>query len=254
MQLKIVSLNVWNGGRLFPAMRDFLLAQQADIYFLQEVYNGQGEGIAERFRTASVLQQVFPKHQAFFAPVYIDTRAVEGEIEEGNLILSRWPIRERENIFIDVPLGKFDQDRTTDFSHFPSPLQRAVIEVEGKSVTLMNIHGPVNLDGTADTPRRLHLRDHILERVTEYSIVGGDFNMQPATQTIAGIETKLRAALPHDRGTSFNVARKDLERFPGYATAVVDMLFVSEAMRVVKAEMPQVDVSDHFPMVVEVEG
>ncbi len=250
MKIKIVSLNLWNGGRLFAPMRDFLVDQQADIYCLQEVYDGHDDQLEDRYRTVELLKAAFPDYMAYFAPVYADTR-VDGDIEEGNFILSRFPLIERENFFIDVPFARLSQDNTTDFSGFPSPLQRVVMEVGGKKLTLMNVHGPVNHNGTEDTPRRLHLRDRILERVTEYTIVAGDFNLQPQTQTISGLEAKLQTVFVHDRGTSFNLSRKDLVKYPGYATAVVDMMFATPSLRVLSGEMPQVDVSDHLPLVAE---
>jgi len=46
--------------------------------------------------------------------------------------------------------------------------------------------------------------------------------------------------------TSFNMRRKDN---PGYATACVDMLFVSSDIKVMDKVCPDVDISDHLPLV-----
>src|SRR3989344_706261 len=114
--MKIVSLNVWNGGRLFEQAKQFLVEQQADIYFLQEVYDGKRTDIEPRFRMVEELKKVFPTHEAYFAPAYLDTRKEEGDIEDGNLLLSRWPLINRQNIFIDIPYGTYEQDTMTDWS------------------------------------------------------------------------------------------------------------------------------------------
>jgi endonuclease/exonuclease/phosphatase family metal-dependent hydrolase len=252
-RIKIVNLNLWNGGRLFKEAQDFLLSQNADIYFLQEAYDGHGKHLEDRLRTVELLQQAFPDHHAAFAAGYMDTRRAEGDIEDGNLLLSRWPISDNQKIFTDVPYGRYDQDSITDFSNFPAGFQKARVEIEGHQVALLNVHGPVNLDGTLDTPRRLKFQTDILEHLTECSIVAGDFNVQPATQTIGGLRKKLVSVFDDDRGTSFNLKRKNLEKFPGYATAVVDYFFVTPNIRVLNYDVPQADVSDHLPLVVEVE-
>ena len=36
---------------------------------------------------------------------------------------------------------------------------------------------------------------------------------------------------------------------PGYAAAVVDMIFISKNIEVISHDCPQVDISDHLPLV-----
>lgn len=40
---------------------------------------------------------------------------------------------------------------------------------------------------------------------------------------------------------------------PGYATSVVDMIFTSPDIRVVSKSCPDVDLSDHFPLIATLE-
>ena len=46
--------------------------------------------------------------------------------------------------------------------------------------------------------------------------------------------------------TTFNMKRKT---DPGYAAAVVDMIFISKNIEVISHDCPQVDISDHLPLV-----
>jgi hypothetical protein len=39
MKIKVVCLNLWQGGNLFDGILKFLEAEDADILLLQEVYN-----------------------------------------------------------------------------------------------------------------------------------------------------------------------------------------------------------------------
>lgn len=253
MTLKMLSLNLWNGGRLFDQALDFLLTQQADIMFLQEAYDGQAPTGEKRFRTVQLLQQAFPEYDYYFAPVYLDTRQDGQRIEDGQLILSRFSLSETRSVFFDVPYGEYDQDAMTNFQHFPALLQSATILLEDKQVQLLNVHGPVDLDGLADTDRRLKMAEVIVSQITQADqvILAGDFNVQPATKTIRVIERYLRNVFAGELKTTFSSKRKDLTKFPGYETAVVDMMFVSESIEVVSHTCPEVDISDHFPLVAE---
>lgn len=255
MRLKIISLNLWNGGKLFDQARDFLLQAQADIMLLQEAYNGSDPTTGSRFQSVKLLTQAFPEYSYHFAPVYLDTREKEGEIDDGQLIISKFPLTETKNIFFDVPYGKYDQDHTTDFSNFPATLQTAVITIGSRHIKLLNVHGPVNLDGTQDSERRLKMKDSILAEIEgEHSVIlGGDFNVQPHTATIQAIEAQLTNVFGDRLTTSFNINRKNLQVFPGYASSIVDMLFISPDLQVIKSDCPTVDISDHLPLIATLE-
>ncbi len=253
MTIKVVSLNLWNGGRLFDEARSFLLSEQADIMFLQEAYNGQVQSLENRFQTVTLLQQAFPEYDYHFAPAYLDTRQDGHKIEDGQLLLSRFPLSDTRTIFFDVPYGEYDQDAMTDFRQFPAGLQVATIRPSDKPIRLLNVHGPVDLDGLADTDRRLRMAQVIAAEVAEADqvILAGDFNVQPETKSIKVIEKSLHNVFAGELETTFNVKRKDLTKFPGYQTAVVDMMFVSESIEVVHHYCPDVDVSDHLPLVAQ---
>jgi endonuclease/exonuclease/phosphatase family metal-dependent hydrolase len=251
--MKIVTLNLWNGGRLFNQAKQFLIDQNADIYFLQEVYDGHVPDLENRLRTRDILQSAFPDYFSAFAPAYLDTRPKEGNIEEGLLLLSRYELTNTQNLFIDVPYGPYDQETTTDFRFFPSNIQKATITVHNQIITLLNIHGPVNNNGTEDTDRRLKMKDTICTHITDYSILAGDFNVSPQTQTIRALEEKLTNVFAGELSTSFNIKRKDLIKRPGYATAVVDMIFVTPTIPILKKEHPDVDVSDHLPLIAQLD-
>ncbi|MBU0974285.1 hypothetical protein KKD03_01130, partial [Patescibacteria group bacterium] len=84
-------------------------------------------------------------------------------------------------------------------------------------------------------------------------LLAGDFNLNTYTKTIKKIENVLESVFKSDLKTSFNLKRKDLEKDPGYVTSAVDMMFVSKDVRVIKRSCPDVDISDHLPLVVELE-
>ncbi|MBI3620307.1 hypothetical protein HY214_04160 [Candidatus Roizmanbacteria bacterium] len=82
----------------------------------------------------------------------------------------------------------------------------------------------------------------------ENIILAGDFNVKPKTKTITDIENYLVNVFKNELKSTFNMRQKT---DPGYATAVVDMIFVSRNFKVAKHSCPDIDVSDHLPLVAE---
>lgn len=253
MTIQICDLNLWNGGRLFEPMLEFVRDQQADIYLLQEAYDGRRTDVDKRFQTTALLKQALPEYHHLFGPCYLDDRPEEGKIEDGQLIISRWPITKSEMIWFDVGYGEYSNDAITDFRQFPAGVQKAEVAVDGKHLTLLNVHGPWDLDGLANTKRRARMAEVLLENLGANTIMSGDFNCQPATDAIRAIESKLTNVFKDMATTTFNIRRKDLEKFPGYASAVVDFMFVSPNINIVNKEIIDADVSDHLPLVATLE-
>src|SRR5690348_5830568 len=103
MRLKCISLNLWH-GQLLPASIKFLADERADIVLLQEVMNGTDPALAESFRSLEILQKTLTYPHVDFAPAVLDVLEV-GKIEEGNTILSRFPITGRDVHFLNEPYG-----------------------------------------------------------------------------------------------------------------------------------------------------
>lgn len=281
MHLKIICLNVWIGGVLFEEIVNFLQKEQPDILFLQEVFWGGEESVSEQskhhsnpelppqYRTYQELKKRLGFAHGHFAPAFIeeigvpnDTKGADGssklELTQGNAILCKYPLQEVSVTHFDVPFGK----RIDDYSAYafsPRNLQHVVATLPtGTDVHLLNTQGIWGEDGE-DSPRRLEMGQKIVQELEGESgqlspvILAGDFNILPHTQTIASIEKKLVTVFKDELKTTFNLKRKNLEKYPGFAHAVVDMVFVSPDISVTSHTCPQVDISDHLPLVVEVE-
>lgn len=262
MVLKVISLNLWSTPapvEVIDKAEKFLSEQQPDLLLLQEVNTpvnqSQLPNISKKFKTLQSLRELFPSFYWNFAPAVCDTRKHEGEVDSGQLILSKFPLNKAANIFFDIPYGKYNHDATTDFSHFPASVQVVNATINELNVKLLNVHGPVNMNGLEDDTRRLHMRDTLLEQTKDADrlILCGDFNVRPQTQTIQSLEKELKNVFKDELITTFNIKRKNLDKSPGYADAVVDMMFISDNFTVVSHECPQVDISDHLPLVAQLE-
>ena len=81
-------------------------------------------------------------------------------------------------------------------------------------------------------------------------ILAGDFNLPPQNETIRNIEKHLTSVFGDALITTFNMKRKEN---PDYGKVAVDMIFASKNLKIIKRISPQVDVSDHLPLVCVVE-
>ncbi len=280
MHLKIICLNVWIGGVLFEEIVEFLQKEQPDIILLQEVYFGEEESVvphktaqpsplASQYRTYQELIKRLGYAYGHFAPAFIEEIGghdalvtIDGpaplEIAQGNAILSKYPLREVSVTHFDVPFGK----RVNEYSAYefsPRNLQHVTVALPtGTDLHLLNTQGIWGENGE-DSPRRLEMGQKIVQELVGEDgeirsvILAGDFNVLPHTQTISIIEKKLKNVFKDELKTTFNVKRKDLKKYPGFAQAVVDMFFVSPDISVISHSCPDVDISDHLPLVVEVE-
>ncbi len=231
---------------------EFLAREQADILLLQEVFSDSDATLEPRFRSFEALQADLSLPYGHFAPTFIEPLP-EGDRVQGNAILSRFPLKEVSVSFYDMPFSRRIDERS-QYQFAPRNLQHVTAQVGDKTLHLLNTQGIWGEDG-GDTERRLQMSECILREVGENNplVLGGDFNVQPNTQTMQSIAVKLTDVFANELKTTFAVELKDLEKYPGYATAVVDMVFVTADVRVTNHYCPKVAISDHLPLVVEVE-
>ncbi|MBP9820983.1 hypothetical protein KBC85_02480 [Candidatus Saccharibacteria bacterium] len=104
------------------------------------------------------------------------------------------------------------------------------------------------MNGDRYSPERKNMSKIILEKTKGYKniIVAGDTNATPGNKAIDDLETKFTNIFKGELTTTFIMKHKSL---PGYATAVVDAIFVSPNIKIAKHYCPNIDVSDHLPLV-----
>ena len=249
MQLRYISLNIWLGGKLFRQLDDYLVHTQADILALQEVYDGTDSTLEQRFRSFTILKERLGYPYAEFCPAFCDTTIGKG-VEIGQAVFSHFPIISNQPVFFDVPYGSISSD-IINAEKQSRVMQHVIVRKKGKELNIFNVHGIWGTDGR-DNPRRLAMADVIVREVQnkEYVILSGDFNLNPDTESARRIGRQLVSVFEHNLKTTFNRKQKT---DPAFASAVVDMVFVSPDMAVKRAVCEMVDVSDHLPLLVELE-
>ena len=226
----------------------FVRKENPDVLVMQEVYDGHDLLWERKFRSLDVLREELKYPYEHFTPAFLE-RTSFGVVEQGNAVLSKFPLLESKTLFYDVPYGE-REDLPAYYKMTPRNLQHVTLDVQGRMIHLFNTQGVWGEDGE-DNERRLIMGKQIVEAVVPYHdvILAGDFNVQGNTKTIGMIENQLVNVFQNERVSSFNMRYKTN---PGFATAVVDFIFVSPSLSVTQKWFYDEDVSDHLALGVEI--
>lgn len=252
MNLKVVCLNLWFGGKLFENIKTFIAQENPDIIGLQEVYQAESADLQEPWHAVSSLASILGYRYYAFAPTFAQDVEDGYRVQFGNAVLSRYPIRSARATFYDVPYeGNWAIREESDIEYTPRNLQHAEIIINDKILHVFNTQGIWGFNGD-DTDRRLQMGDSIVKEISgkQPALLMGDFNLQEGGKTTDKIEKHMHSIFKGEMKTSFNMSHKDK---PGYATAIVDMIFASPDIRIGKHYVSTADVSDHLALVAEVE-
>jgi endonuclease/exonuclease/phosphatase family metal-dependent hydrolase len=254
MQVKVVSLNTWHGGRLFEPMIEFLRAQNADILMLQEVFNDTNPALEPRFRAFTELQKILGYQHAEFAPALNFISKDVANVIQGNAVLSKFPLKSQPPIFFNEPFGDFIDDMQ-HAPRCPRNLQRVEVMTPVGPMHILNLQGVWDLEGDNPSQKRYNMARIIIEQAKDKKrvVVAGDTNAKPTNKAMLTIEKHMDSVFKNELKTSFNVRRKDMEKFPGYGSAVVDLMYVSRDVKVIAKDCPNVDISDHLPLTATLE-
>lgn len=235
---------------MWESILRFLQAENPDILATQETYNAVGKEWAPRMQSVELIKQAVGFSYASFAATRREQQDM-GPVENGNAVFSRFPIIDGGSRFFDMPYDPQYVERPGNYLYVPRNMQRVVVDCEGTQLQVANVHGIWGEDGH-DNERRLAMADTIIEEIQNKSplILVGDFNMQEGIKSVQKIEKHVKSVFKGELKSTFNMRRKSK---PGYTTAIVDMVFVTPDIQVISHYMPNIDVSDHMPLVVEVE-
>lgn len=140
------------------------------------------------------------------------------------------------------------------------------LDVFGRLLDIVNIHGVSRAfrngvwqaqDDKADFPIRIQQSERILafaEKQQGSIVIGGDFNILPDTKSLEVLRQAGYQDLIQSSAISTTRNHYSWEKYPENERYYhSDYVFVSPTLRVQSFEVPQVEVSDHLPMIVQVE-
>lgn len=253
--MRILSLNTW-GGRQYEQLVEYVVAQAqsgTEVLCLQEVTSShvalQPPGDF-RSNLLQELQAQLRGYRSYFSPV------LEFELKGGEqsaLVRVGLATFVRETVLPDAweshfLFGSYDEQYEGAASRLVQQLRWD--DVGGAPLTIFNFHG-TNGGGKVDTPLRLQQSAALRERLDAVAgrrVLIGDFNLRPDTQSLA-VLTQGMVDLVRTHG----IARTRSDLYEHAARSpFADYALVTPDVRVLRFTAPEVAVSDHLPLILEI--
>lgn len=257
--MKLISLNIY-GGVLFQPLKKFLQNHQdnTDIFCFQEVFKSDLPQRNQEFRvnTFKDLSDILKNFKGFYAPAS-KNHDLEGKvdfnIQFGLAIFIKDSIKVHSIEDHMIFNTKF-ADVGSKFTTLPKNIQIIEIEKQGQIYSIFNLHGIWYPSEKEDTEDRMQQSKKIIYFVNQKNgkkIVCGDFNLMPYTKSIELLENEDLENLIK----KYQIKTTRVERFQRHLPKqnFADYTFVSKDIKVKSFAVPNIEVSDHLPMILEFE-
>ncbi|MEK9151966.1 MAG: endonuclease/exonuclease/phosphatase family protein [Patescibacteria group bacterium] len=253
--MRIITLNTWGGRALHPLMHFFRKrAPETDVFCLQEIFDADQAALEERHPDEHVRGDLFRKISA-------ELRDFEGSFASFDdnplrqslavFVRRTVPVRTISDFIVFKPVKP--QERG---SHVISSrkLQTVTVDFGGKDLMIANFHGLWNGGPKTDTPERLEQSRRVREVLEKHagpSLLCGDFNLLPETESVAILDKGMCNLVRDHRVKS---TRTPLYRHyenpdePNFA----DYILTSPDLKVKRFQVLPDIVSDHAPLYAEI--
>lgn len=261
--MKLVDLNVSIKKDNNDEVIKFLKDTKADIITLQEVMRGIDKTVYDRYNNSKIIKDNLQEERrySFYGALWVSDKHIKngmvtkdfgGLAEQGNEIISKYPIIEASNNFFYKNYHIFKD--TTDFrktDHARAVLNTKV-EIGNKKLRILNIHGIWN-EGKVGDERTKKQCEYILSLVEDNkvpTIVVGDFNLHPESESIQLLNKKLTNLIEK---YNIKTTRPTVKDGLDVGDSVDDYIFVNDKIKVNSFEVKQNKVSDHYPLILDFE-
>lgn len=267
-KIKLLTLNVSifdeNNDKLILLLKEI----NPDIVCLQEVTRKVDESALDSYISKGAIDRgVNDLSYSFYAPNWslrdfkqnnfhskkVFEHDFGGIIEYGNYIKSRFKITMGMSVFVQGHFSyltnwKWMADHPGEE---PRMVQVADLQFNNlKKLRILNYHGiwSKNKQGTDKTKSACKKLFQITEEVDYPSIICGDFNLFPDTESIKILNNHFKSLVDE-----YNISRTrpPSNELNNTKRNVVDYIFTSQEIKVVKFEVMDSDVSDHLPLYME---
>lgn len=260
--MKLISLNTW-GGKIFDPLMDFIRknAKDTDIFCFQEVFNTPTKNYEYAGYRVNLYQEIskaLKKIKNNFKGYYASTQAyyafssrsvvpVGFDLSWGLTIF----VRESLNVkaFGDFfVFGQKNSFSAENLSTLPRNFQYLNLVINNKEFLICNFHGLWTPNSKSDTPSRIKQSEKIiqfLDKQKSEKILCGDFNLDINTKSVRILEQNMKNLI-----REYKIKTTRNKYFPGNEK-FADYVFVSNGIKVNNFQVPNIEISDHLPMILE---
>lgn len=234
--MKILSLNAWHGKR-YQELKDFLSSEleTTDIFCFQET---NGDNMEQ------IMAELFDDSRFSF------THTTKTTDTDRYYSL---------HTFIKKPLQLLHSEPLFD-DNDPETGQALAAKIkidDTTTIAVVNIHGvPFLVDDKLDTEGRLRQTETIIDWLQKSnlpSVICGDFNLLPEAKSVTNFPAANYRNLIADYGIATTRNRLAWERHPDNIQLFADYTFTSFDIQVKEFSVPENEVSDHLPMIADVD-
>lgn len=129
------------------------------------------------------------------------------------------------------------------------------VKSQSNSMYICNVHGSAYPGDKLDTPGRLKQSSSIIDFFKEKNIpavVGGDFNLDPHTKSVAMFEENGYKNLIKDFNIDTTRNHLAWDRYPKNRQPFSDYVFINNTIAYKNFSVPKIEVSDHLPLILEI--
>lgn len=228
--MQIIFLNTWE-GKVKQPIEQFIgeNVPSTDVFCLQEV-SGDIVQLCER-----LLDNYTP--ESFYKRIN-----TINEHTQATYVHTGWEVLRQEALLKEEPgigLALFTQIRQND-----------------QVMNICNVHGIAMPGDKLDTPGRIKQSQIIINYLDQYDglkIIGGDFNLDMNSQSVRMFEEKSYRNLVKEFEIPTTRNRLIWDRFPESKQCFSDYVFVSPDINVKEFTVPNTEISDHLPLILEIQ-
>ncbi len=258
--MKVLSLNVSIKLDNNEKIVSLLLNIDSDIITLQEVTRGIDSHVYDRYNSSKIIKDHLNDYKySFFGSLWCAERHVKngiiskdfgGMIEQGNEVISKYPIVEAENIFFYKNYAIFED--VTDFRKLDHPraLERVILDIGDSQVQIINVHGIWN-EGKKGDERTIRQSQFILSEALKRNmptIIVGDFNLNSSSESIRIINERFINLIDV---YGIKATRPIVNDGLDIGNCVDDYIFVNDMIKINNFKVLETDVSDHYPLILD---
>ena len=255
MYMKLISLNTW-GGKIYRPLMNFVQqhSQSTDIFCFQEVFHTPTKNFeyaGYRLNLYDELASILKDFQGFYAPTQNHYVFFEGfvafNLSFGLTIFVKKDIKIKSSgdFFVYREENSFIEK---DLTSLPRNLQYLNLDLNGKNYWVCNIHGIWVPGPKIDNPSRIEQSKKILDFLNKKNggkILCGDFNLNIDTKSLKILEENMKNLIKEYR---ISATRSKLYT---WGNKFADYTFVSKEVTVKSFTVPDVEISDHLPMILK---
>lgn len=259
--MKLISFNIGIKIDNSQKIGEFIQSQEPDIVAFQEIVRHFDESVFKIYKSKCDIEKIIgermPYH--FFGPLWIAdhtrkngkiNRDFNGFIEQGNEIISKFPITEATNEHY-YKHYEYSADRTNFYTEdHARAVQIVELEIGEKKLQILNLHGLYSKH-KQDTERTISQCEYVLNAAKQKNIptiIAGDFNLLPETKSIQLLNKEFRNLINEYNITSTIPGSNDGSDF-----GVIDFIFINDKIKVNDFKVIDTEISDHCPLVLDFE-